>query len=365
MFATDPFARSVSTEAFDHEEIQLFNPMWAPSAQWGRVLRFNGPKMHQENMPQGQVNAYLADGLQMRVGVPHRGGKLAFHAFNEGFSAMVSASAFWNPAKSVFVIPEASDLYEIDWALDSAGFTAVKGWQAKGTQPGMAGIYPWSLAAYVEAASLLRPSWWSAPDLCNEMQVAANPDEVRHRINVTATLLEGTLQIIYEWQNELARTCNSTVVQDLVRPPVPIIQGWTRDSYLYSLDLTMEVWRRWEPWLASPALMGLGSVCRRDTSHPEHGLYAILQALDGKLPSGTRLHLFGVKGSSLAQVKKLPWIASTDSMAWDFSARINARKSGQSNTMDHRASEMTRWMQSASKRVAVKLGDQQELCLLA
>ncbi|MBR3258833.1 MAG: hypothetical protein IKF96_07580, partial [Eggerthellaceae bacterium] len=109
-----------------------------------------------------------------------------------------------------------------------------------GTQPGMAGIYPWSLAAYVEAASLLRPSWWSAPDLCNEMQVAANPDEVRHRINVTATLLEGTLQIIYEWQNELARTCNSTVVQDLVRPPVPIIQGWTRDSYLYSLDLTNE-----------------------------------------------------------------------------------------------------------------------------
>ena len=152
--------------------------MWAPRAQWGRVLRFDGPKMHHENMPQGQVNAYLADGLQMRVGVPHRGGKLAFHAFNEGFSAMVSASAFWNPAKSVFVIPEASDLYEIDWALDSAGFTAVKGWQAKGTQPGMAGIYPWSLAAYVEAASLLRPSWWSAPDLCNEMQVAANPDEV-------------------------------------------------------------------------------------------------------------------------------------------------------------------------------------------
>ena len=92
MFATDPFARSVSTEAFDHEEIQFFNPMWAPSAQWGRVLRFDGPKMHQENMPQGQVNAYLADGLQMRVGVPHRGGKLAFHAFNEGFSAMVSAS---------------------------------------------------------------------------------------------------------------------------------------------------------------------------------------------------------------------------------------------------------------------------------
>ena len=136
--------------------------MWAPRAQWGRVLRFDGPKMHHENMPQGQVNAYLADGLQMRVGVPHRGGKLAFHAFNEGFSAMVSASAFWNPAKSVFVIPEASDLYEIDWALDSAGFTAVKGWQAKGTQPGMAGIYPWSLAAYVEAASLLRPSWWSA-----------------------------------------------------------------------------------------------------------------------------------------------------------------------------------------------------------
>lgn len=288
----------------------------------------------------------------MRVGIPHRGGTLAFHAFNEDFPAMVSASAFWNPQKQAFVIPEASDLYELDWALDSAGFTAVKGWQAKGRQNGIAGIFPWGLHEYVEAASLLNPSWWSCPDLCNEKQVAANSEEVRYRVRVTATLLEATLRICYEWQNELARTCNSTVVQNLLKPPVPIIQGWSRDSYMESLDLTMQVWSRWEPWLAPPALIGLGSVCRRDTDHPEHGLYAILNSLEGHIPKGSRLHLFGVKGTSLGTVSRLPWVASVDSMAWDMSSRFAALKEGRSNSMAHRRSEMSRWMSAAMFKIA-------------
>ena len=43
------------------------------------------------NAPFEQVGKFL-----MRVGIPHRGGRLAFHAFNEGYAAMVSASAFWS-----------------------------------------------------------------------------------------------------------------------------------------------------------------------------------------------------------------------------------------------------------------------------
>lgn len=123
-------------------------------------------------LPTGQLNAVLDDELVMRVGIPHRGGKLAFHAFNEGFPVMVSANAFWDAEKGCFRVPEATDLSELDVALDSAGFTAMKLWKAKGQQPGMAGIFPWSYEQYVELASLLSPSWWSQPDLCCEPEIA-------------------------------------------------------------------------------------------------------------------------------------------------------------------------------------------------
>lgn len=317
-----------------------------------------------QNLPMNQVNAHTENNdLAMRVGVPHKGGKLAFHAFNEGYKVMVSASAFWSADKREFVVPQASDLYETDFALDSAGFTAVLGWQAKGDQAGMARIFPWSYAQYIELAGLLCPSWWSQPDLCMESAVIRSPEDIDYRLRATATLLEGTLQILYEWQNELAKTCSSATVQNMLKPPVPILQGWTKDHYLYSLDLMLQVWERWQPWLGAPKLIGLGSVCRRTTHHPEHGLYAILSSLDGHLPAGSRLHLFGVKGTCLSEVKKLPWVASVDSMAWDYSARIAARKEKRSNTMEHRSKEMSRWMASAAKRVLPQA--QRELSLYA
>ncbi|MBV7542159.1 hypothetical protein KW835_13760 [Acidovorax sp. sic0104] len=313
----------------------------------------------------GQVNAHVGDELVMRVGIPHKGGKLAFHAFNSGYPAMVSANAFWNPKKGQFVVPEASDLYEVPFALDSAGFVAVSQFQAKGKQAGMAGIYPWTAAQYLELASLLQPDWYSAPDLCCEKEIAGSQAEVDFRINATATLLEGTLQTLYAWQNELAKTESASVVANMLKPPVPVVQGFRKSDYLRCLDLIYEVWRRWEPWLAPPRLLGLGSVCRRATDHPEHGLYAILQALDGSIPPQTSFHLFGVKGTALAQVKKLGWIHSTDSMAWDVSARIKAHKGGYSNTLSRRSEEMTRWMSAACSRIAPSPGSQIDLGLFA
>ena len=51
----------------------------------------------------GQTNATLSDEVVMRVGIPQRGGKLAFHAFEQGYPAMVSANAFWDKSKEAFV----------------------------------------------------------------------------------------------------------------------------------------------------------------------------------------------------------------------------------------------------------------------
>ena len=61
----------------------------------------------------------------------------------------------------------------------------------------------------------------------------------------------------------------------------------------------------------------------------------------------------------------LDWVASADSMAYDFGARIKARQGGLSNTTAHRSSEMSRWMTSARSRMSAQPGDQLRLPLAA
>jgi hypothetical protein len=302
-------------------------------------------------LPTNQKNANLGDEFLMRVGIPHSGGRLAIHADNEGFAAMVSASAFWDRTKRVFRMPEYTPLSEMDFALDSAGYTALLGFQRKGRQDGIAGIFPWSYEAYIEFACLSGSSWYSQPDLCVEEGVAKDAEAVNYRIRATATLLEGMLQILYEWQNELSRTCNSTVVANMLRPPVPVLQGRVRSDYLYSLELLDAVWSRYEGWLDKPALIGVGSMCRRDLHDKEEGLYAVLETLRPHFPEGSKAHLFGVKNQALNEVPKFDFVASVDSMAFDFSARVKAHKQGVSNTIERRSAEMTEWMQSAMARI--------------
>lgn len=309
-------------------------------------------------MPSGLVNAHLGDEVMMRVGIPETGGTLTRKAFDSGFPVMVSASAFWNVKAGKFNIPEACNLYELDMALDSAGFTALKHWATKGKQPGMAGVFPWTYHQYLELANLVGASWYSQADMCCEPEICANQQEIDYRIDATATMLEGMLRVVYAWQNELAKECSPSVVASLVRPPVPIIQGWSASDYLRSLDLLMKVWDRWTPWLAAPALIGVGSVCRRHLDHPTHGLYAILNALEGALPKESRLHMFGIKGGALEKIKMMKFVASADSMAYDFGARVKARQAGEPNSVVRRSQEMSEWMSAAAKRLQPAAGDQ-------
>lgn len=309
-------------------------------------------------MPLGQVNAHLGPDLVMRAGLPHTGGQLTRHAFDQGYPVMVSASAFWNAGSARFKIPEMCNLMELDLTLDSAGYTAMKLWQARGAQPGMAGVFPWTYAQYVELAASLGVSWWSQPDLCCEPDIATDQEAIDYRVRATATLLEGTLRVIYAWQEDLSRTCSARTVANMITPPVPVLQGWSADDYKRSLDLLLEVWNRWTPWLDQPRLIGVGSMCRRTMNHPSHGVYAILQALEGYIPAGTRLHLFGVKGACLSDIKMMDCVASADSMAYDFGARVKAREGRFSNSMQHRTAEMTRWMAAAADRLRPGAGDQ-------
>lgn len=305
-------------------------------------------------------NAYFADDdapMSVRVGIPHRTGSLCEHAFESNYPAMVSSSAFWNAAAKEFKVPEATSLSEVDIALDSAGFTAMRLWKAKGRQPGMAGVYPWTCAQYLELVSRVRPAWWSAADMCCEPEIASSAEEIDWRVRGTATLLEHTLQTLARWHEQMMLDgWGAGAIANALPPPVPILQGWSADDYLRSLDLTLQVWQRWTPWLAMPALIGVGSVCRRDVEHTTHGLRAILRALHPHLPSSAKLHCFGIKGTMLAELSKLPWIASTDSMAYDYSSRMNACKTGVSNTMARRREAMTAWMDSAQHRLSTQRG---------
>jgi len=258
---------------------------------------------------------------------------------------MVSANAFWNG--SSFSLPEASDVEELDLALDSAGFTAMQLWKLKGKQAGIGGVFPWTYEQYIEFALALSPSWWSQPDLCCEPEIATDQSQVDYRVRATATFLEGSLQIVDSWSSQFGSRLAS---------PLPIIQGWKADDYLRSLDLMMQVWERWHS--TAPPLIGVGSVCRRHLSHPEHGLTAILSAIELHLPAGSKLHLFGVKGPALSRLKMNDLIESVDSMAYDFAARMEARKAQVSNSLTHRSQHMTGWMNAAQTRLTPLSGDQ-------
>ena len=301
------------------------------------------------------VASLSGDGLQVRVGIPSKGGALIAEAVNSGYPIMVSAAAFYR-AGSLRAISEIGlgEIHHADVALDSAGFTAMQGWARKGPQPGMAGIYPWTLQAYTDVVASLGSScsFWSQPDFCCEPAVAADRVERLRRVELTAMALSYSLQethlreVLAERQfagvRDRARR-RRLVIDNSIRPPIPVLQGYEADDYRYSAELLQQAW---EPWRGHYLcqMVGLGSVCRRDVHDRRHGILAILRAVEPILPPGTKLHLFGVKGAALRYLAEHPLVASADSMAWDFGARAKAARARTPNRMAGRIEHMHSWM---------------------
>lgn len=307
-------------------------------------------------LPTLQRNARLpaAPGIQVRAGVPHRGGQLAVACWERDYPAMVSAAAFWNPRRNSLIPPEATPLIDLDLALDSAGFTAMAGFARRGETDGIAGIYPWSLSDYLGLAHAFGGAltWYAQPDFCCEPAIAADQETRRWRVRATATLLEQTLRTVATWQQQVyaqARVLGCSPLscerqaRDFLAPPVPVVQGWECDDYRLSIDLLQQVWARWSG-LYECVLVGVGSVCRRDLRHPRHGIEAILRVVDDELPPGIKVHLFGAKGAVIRALNGHPRVASIDSMAYDFRARVLAREQRTSNTMKHRIAVLDAWM---------------------
>jgi hypothetical protein len=102
-------------------------------------------------------------------------------------------------------------------------------------------------------------------------------------------------------------------------PWIPVLQGWGVDDYHVCADLYASAGVD----LADAPLVGVGSVCRRE-SMPE--AQVIMQTLAER---GYALHGFGFKQEGIAQC--WPWMASADSMAWSFNARHEKGSCGRPN----------------------------------
>ncbi len=197
--------------------------------------------------------------------------------------------------------------------LDSAGFVAAARY----------GGFPWSLADYVSLAAAYPFHWWASADYCVEAEIARDRDEVFDRLSRTIRA-NRDCRILGE---------DAGIADRLM----PVIQGRRPSDYERCVDA---LWGSLNPG----ALIGVGSMCRRDIHGPE-GLIAVIDHLDQILPPGVRLHAFGVKGTALPYL--LPFahrIASIDSQAYGVGARRAALQAGIAKTDRVVADHMEQWL---------------------
>lgn len=175
------------------------------------------------------------------------------------------------------------------WALDSGGFTELDrngGWTMTAAD----------YAAFVETiAQEVGQLEWCAPQdwMCEPH------------------MLESTGRTIRRHQESTVR--NFIDLRERLGPlVVPVLQGWERDDYLRCIELYRKAGVR----LEDEPLVGLGTVCRRQSTREAA---QIVRALAGE---EIRLHGFGVKLKGLSgRFAYRDALASCDSLAWSFAAR--------------------------------------------
>lgn len=237
------------------------------------------------------------------AGMPELGGKLTRAARDAAIPVMVSANRFRRRDRPGTWRLRTPDLDGCRVVLDSAGFVTMK----------LYGRYLWTPAEYARLAAIARPEWWASMDFCCEPELSA--DTVDRQLATTSHLLR----------------CRVAADREEIAPPMPVLQGWEPWSYLRHAEQLDRLFRG--SW---PALVGVGSVCRRPLKGGT-GLLAVVDRLDRELPAGVQFHLFGVKSAALSYLVTCSRVASVDSMAWDMAARRSGRG------VDHRARTLLSW----------------------
>lgn len=175
------------------------------------------------------------------------------------------------------------------WALDSGGFTELR-------EHGR-----WTVGAADYADEIIR--WadmiggleWAAPQdwMCEPVIRAKTGLSVReHQIRTIASVVELR-----------DRVCGAVNV-------IPVLQGFAPIDYFEHLDMYAAAGLD----LRAESVVGVGSVCRRQSSREIAGLLTALAR------TGLRLHGFGVKTEGLGRIAR--HLASADSMAWSMAGRL-------------------------------------------
>lgn len=175
----------------------------------------------------------------------------------------------------------------VGWALDSGGFTELS----------LHGHWQTTPAAYIAAVRRYRDQIgrleWAAPQdwMCEPDMLTRTGRTVADHQRLTVT--------------------NYLTLQDLAPelPFAPVLQGWELADYLRCAEL----YQRAGIDLTAVLLVGVGSVCRRQHTHPIAAVTGALAAV------GLRLHGFGVKTRGLALYAD--HLTSADSLAWSYRAR--------------------------------------------
>lgn len=185
------------------------------------------------------------------------------------------------------------------WACDSGGFSQL---QHYGTWTVPPGEYVTRLRRYRDEIGQLE---WAAPQdwMCEPIVINGGRVGGQYFVGTHRSVAE------HQWRTVLNFLHLRDIAPDL--PIIPVVQGFTRDEYLRCADL---YWTLGRIDLATEALVGVGSVCRRQAM-TDAG--QILTALHQR--GLHRLHGFGFKILGLTDHGHL--LTSADSMAWSDDAR--------------------------------------------
>jgi hypothetical protein len=182
------------------------------------------------------------------------------------------------------------------WALDSGGFSELNLFGNWKTTPNQ----------YADEVQR-----WK--DQCGNLQWAAIQDWMCEPF-----VLDKTGLTIREHQE---RSVESYLTLSALAPTIPwtpVLQGWHRDDYHSHVEQYLTVGVRLHD---SPAV-GVGSVCRRQGTQDAIDLFADLSAY------GFKLHGFGLKTRALKSPYIRKALASADSLAWSYQARLDAPLDG-------------------------------------
>jgi hypothetical protein len=178
----------------------------------------------------------------------------------------------------------------VPWALDSGGFSVLS---KHGGYPQSAEEYVAEVRRWSEEIGLM--DWAAIQDwMCEPVMLA----------RTGLTVAEHQRRTVQSYL-DLRR-----IAPDL--PWVPVLQGFTREEYLHCASLYAAAGVD----LADGRLVGIGSVCRRESTREAE---SIIRELAGR---GIQLHGFGFKLAGLERCRDV--LASADSLAWSDGARARA-----------------------------------------